>query len=634
MNRKESVIFIIMLLAAPISVIGADTYPVLPKKILSGYSGFWLNRNSVEQIVRIYLEPMHQAKFNSCEFKIFPTDLNLSDKKQLDKLRNLAIAIHKRKMIFMVYVYPNPYNGKRIYTNLPAFVDSSGKEHSERYSLAHWQVWRKVFDNAFQLARVSKELGISAVKLDIETIQNDEISYDDESWHKFIAYKKLVYKKSDALDKNTPAGERYSKLKQLNLLAEYKNWFRQQADVIAKEFEKQMHKINPNLSLGFMPAGGSRYALAFMKYWATPYAPAIIDSWCMYNGEGFNEKVLEEQNLVKSANKANLFIPWFRINSYRPEDITIQAYYAAMNTDGYSNWSMGMLNPNWDNQARPSVYRLPVNYTVEQYYRAYKKANELILQDISSGRNKPSAIAYRPVKPLPAPLNLGQVKIPHFKPIGSGTGQARWLTLRGQRVIYIYARKNEKISAYIKHLAGRKRMIALSAVILDKKYNIIAQTEILPSEGREIAAVAPQTGEYALVVTGGIDGQAWYSVKVRNKHIGLFAKPRAYFFYVKPFEIWVRRANIAGPAFVTLQTARNEIFAVSFNDSSAIIIRDTQKKRFEFPIGAECVRIRIFAPPTIPSGLYIQDIFISTGGSAEPFLFDNPERCISIYREQ
>ncbi len=627
MNRKDNrnLVFVlgILLISLHVQIAYSLNSPVLPKKILSGYSGFWLDRNSVKDIIRIYLEPMKEAKFNSCEFKIFPTNLNLSDESQLTKLKELAQAIHERNMIFMVYVYPNPHDGRRIYSDLPAFVDSSGKKFESRYSLAHWRVWRKIFDNAFQLASVSKELGIVAIKFDIETVQNDEISYDDESWCNFVISRKL-----GTLDIKTPASKRYLTLKRLNLFADYENWFDEQANVIAKKFEKQIHKINPNLSLGFMPAKGRRYARAFMKYFGTPAAPAIIDSWCMYNGEGFSEAIIEERDRVKARNKYNLFIPWLRINSYRPTDITIQAYYAAMNTDGYSNWSMGMLNPNWNNNSRPSVYKLPDNYTIEQYYQAYKKANELILQDISAGRMMPESVAYRPVKPLPAPLNLESVTIPKIEPIGSGKGQPNWLTLRNQQVIYIYAYQNEKISARIKHLAGKRRMIALSVAIIDNKRNVILREEVLPGMEKQITTLASYTGAYALVITGGADGQAWYSVKVQNKHMGLLAKPQVYFFYIKPFEVWARRESVDKPAFVTVHTARNEIFAVSFNNAPSVIVRGKQKKRFEFPAGIRNVKLRFLSPSKIPSGLYIQDIFISLSGSAEPFLFDNPERCI------
>lgn len=606
----------------PSKINSADSPIKLPLKILSGYFNFWLDRSSVEDTILFYLKPMKDAKFNCCEIKIQPTNVDLSDKTQLEQLRKLSKAIQDHNMVFMVYVYPHPHNGRRIYNDLPAFVDSNGKEHPDQYSLAHWKVWRRVFDNAFQLAKVSKELKIAAIKLDIETIQSEEISYDDESWQKFIDENKL----HNLLDKKTPAYMRYPQLKSLGLLPEYEEWFESQADIIAKRFEEEMHKINPALILGFMPAGSGRYALAFTKYLATARTAAIIDSWCMYNGEGFTREVLKEQERVKALNKNNLFIPWFRINNYRAEDITIQAYYAAMNTDGYSNWTMSMLNPRWENNSRPSVYKLPPNYTPEQYYKAYKKANEFILKDVSAGNSRPT-IPYRPVRPLPAPLDLTQVKFLNIEPCGSGEGRAQWLTLREQQSIYIYAEKGEEIAAEIRHLAGKKRMITLNLAILNSKGDIILQDEVLAGEHKRIITAAPQRGGYILVITGGSDGQAWYAVKVHNRHMGLLADPQSYFFYTHPFEIWVRRADINEPASITIWTKRKEIVAVNVDDSDSIIIKGDEKRQFMFPEGKDLIKIRISRPSKIPKGSYVQDIFISVKSSL-PFIFDHPQRCI------
>jgi len=149
-------------------VMAADiTSPkALPKKILCGYSGFWLDRGDAGLIDERLLKPMADAAFNVVDLKIQPTDFDLGEAEQMRRFEQLCARVKARGLVLTTYVYPHPHHGgrvPRIHADLPAFVRADGVEVPEQFSLIHWDVWRRVFDNAFQLAEASLTLPVAAV---------------------------------------------------------------------------------------------------------------------------------------------------------------------------------------------------------------------------------------------------------------------------------------------------------------------------------------------------------------------------------------------------------------------------------------------------------------------------------------
>ena len=114
--------------------------------------------------------------------------------------------------------------------------------------------------------------------------------------------------------------------------------------------------------------------------------------------------MLKRQAEVKAANPYNLYIPWFRLNNYHPRDITVQAAHAAMSTDGYSSWSMGMIDKGWRNRLG-GMYSLPLSYTPEDYYQAYGEANKLIGEDLAREGKPPLPLPIDRLPSWPRPLN-------------------------------------------------------------------------------------------------------------------------------------------------------------------------------------------------------------------------------------
>ncbi len=592
----------------------------LPPRILSGYNGFWLDSGSITDCVDRYLEPMRAAGFTACDFKIHPSNFDLKDPQQFNRLKELAQAIDSRGMLFLTYVFPHPYDGRRdpvAHAELPAFVREDGSVVEEKFSLVHWATWRRLFDNTFQLAQASLKLPIAAVRIDIETIQNVGISYDDQAWDCFTAEHNI------ALD--VPAADRVSFLKKKQLFNAYNQWFFRQLDIIAQRLERELHAINPDLMLGYMPSVAGSFKDPFTRHLATERAPAIIDNWTMYNGEGFNQAVLDEQARVKAMNPNNLSIPWLRINSYCPEDIAVQAYHAGFTTDGYSNWDMFMLRAEY--QTAPNSHRLPAPYTPVEYYDAYRLANEQLLADLKDGKTQPTGIPFKPATPLSAPLRIDDITVPQLQPAGNGTGEPRWFVLRNRRVIYIHAQAGEDIKVDLRHLAGDSRRIALQYAVIDADHNKLRNESIMPGDTESFTCTAPKTATYALIVTGGIDGLAWYGVRVHNQHMGVLAEPQTYFFYTEDFDVWVSRSHPTKPARVKARTDIDiEIFKVRFNRDKATETSVTSEITFDLPVDQEVSVLHLGKPIKIPQGLYTQDIYVTVEGAAEPYLADGPQR--------
>ena len=163
------------------------------KRQLSAYEGYQPGNPicTPEKWETLLFVPMEKAGFNTIELKIQPYQVRRLEvfkyEKDLTDLVNLAT---KHGLEFQVYLYPSPYSGDRRvdweeHKNLPALVTENGREYPGRFSLIDYGVWHEAFAHAFDLAKLSLKIPITAVKLDIETIANSGMSYDDKAWQGF-----------------------------------------------------------------------------------------------------------------------------------------------------------------------------------------------------------------------------------------------------------------------------------------------------------------------------------------------------------------------------------------------------------------------------------------------------------------
>ena len=92
-------------------------------------------------------------------------------------------------------------------------------------------------------------------------------------------------------------------------------------------------------------------------------------------------------------------------------------------------------------------------------------------------------------------------------------------------MIYVYASAGENIRIDVAHMAGVSRNIPLSYRLVDAGKSIIGEGVVAPGKHDTVLSKAAGTGTYALVITGGSGGQAWYGIRVHNQHMGILVPP-------------------------------------------------------------------------------------------------------------
>ena len=596
----------------------------LPSKILSGYSGAFLGHPEQFERVKRTLDDMSKAGFNSYDCKIQQSRLACDLDSHVAEVADMVQYANERDIVLQFYLYPVPFDGKRNdelaeFRELPHPIDANGIELKNQFMIADARVWKKLFYHAYQFARHRREIPFAALKFDIETIPW-VTSYDDATWRRFCA-------EDPRFDAATPILNRHRAV--LEKGADYERFFVRMVAAAVKEFVDELHAIDKTMSLGYMPAreGNGGYADVFDVVLATPDAPAVIDGWDMYNGGGYRQKVKDHADNVKRRNPNNRFVCWFRINSYEAQDMTSSAYHTAANVDGYSMWSMSMLTGGKVN----SDHQLPKGMKPCDYFKAFGMANMAVRADIAEGKAKCAAtmtrIPYVEAKPLVAPLSWESLKVPALKPVGDGTGQDRSITLRDPRTVFIHAQAGQSIRVTLSHLAGEARPLSLQYALLDGKGTLLRNEAVNPGATETFAVVAPETGTYALRVSGGSCGQAWYSVNVAAPlHWAVDARDRAYLFEPQTFYV-VGSGVDGGNPTLRIRSSAAECFRVALNDGGARDVVRTPSVDIALPSGVVKV-----ACTKSPVSDYAQNFQISFPGGGTPLVFPVRERRLEFVK--
>jgi hypothetical protein len=166
--------------------------------------------------------------------------------------------------------------------------------------------------------------------------------------------------------------------------------------------------------------------------------------------------------------------------------------------------------------------------------------------------------------------------------------------------------------------------VALHYALLDRNRNELRHETVAPGAQESFTVTAPYTGTYALVITGGAAGQAWYGVRVHNRHMGLALEPAAYWFFRQDRGLWFSRTSAEGEASVRIRTGRNQAFEVRVPDEAAQLVRDAVV--VPVPAGVTPFPVTIARPDPQPDNTYTQDIHIAVDGALAPFASDGPER--------
>ena len=600
----------------------ARTEVKLPERMLSGYYGWFLNTS--QDKVRYLIDRCAEAKFNSIEVKIQDKRRTFNLEPHLQETRSLMEYANSKGLIFQLYLYPVPYNAKRVaawkeHADLPCVVDEEGNRLEGTFLLTDSAVWRQLFAHAFQFLRHHGELPFATLKFDVETIPA-VLSYDDVNWTGFCD----VYKE---FSPSIPASKRRSALDGKGRFKEYRQFFVGRTELAVREFVAALRAVDKNVVLGYMPAfKGPFYGSILNRVLASDGIPAVIDNWDMYNGEGFSDTVLDHVGKSVAANPQNLSVPWIRPNCYRPSDIAPAVYQAAAHSAGYSLWSLGMLLPG-NESAKPS-YRLPQGTTAADYWTAFRKANEAMCADIAAGT--PGAgkrIPREKTKALAAPLAWSDVTVPDLVPEGDGSGADHEFVLRERQVVFIYAKDGENIEVSIRHVAGRKRPVALHYALLDSELHLMRVESVTPCDTDTFKVVAPKTGPYALVVTGGEGGLAWYGVTVRNGlHYALDARNGCNFMRE---QYAYMPGRDAGNGRIALATGPRQAILLTVGDGEPILMAK-EKTKLELDLAGGITRFNFASHPKIA---YFDEVSVRFPGGMTPLVFGEAGRRLAFRKK-
>jgi hypothetical protein len=506
-----------------------ETHP----RIISGYTGAFLSDE--DDRWRDYLPLLVEHGFTAVDFKLHPKNFPLDDDAQMRQfVHEVATAVDEAGLDFYIYLYDRgAQRDPKKHADLPAFVATDGSANPEMYCLYSPEVWLELFERVFWMAERSTEVPIAGVKIDIEHLQNYRPCVCDQCFEGFV--------EQCGEDAQVAPEDRWAWVAEHGGEGAYMAYLESRVDEAARQYEARAHVINPDLQLGMMPVRDTHLHRPWIRHLATERAPAVMESWAMYGGLGWTDAVADIQEFVKSLNLNNRFIPWFRPNNYRPEDMGRHAFVAAVKADGYNLWQLNMLHPDQPRGHVPA-YSLPTDYKDPMaYWAALGEANARVQQWLAD----PREIEYEPIEMLVERADTGDVAIPEMKPMAPDAlpleEEPVPTGLRGVNTVMIYvADPAEPVQVQLRHVAGDRRPKPIAWALAEGPDRPVAEGRIEPGETAELSLEVEEAGVYALVIQAQEGGGPWYSVRVLSHPHGIDASREAYYFRRSPRQyFWV-----------------------------------------------------------------------------------------------
>ena len=592
----------------------------LPERILSGYGGSFLGTLEDGHIFRM-IDKMGESGFNSIDVKMLQPLSKSVPRMQVEAYKSDVVRIYERAkekgLILQLYVYPG--TARRMpdwpdHARCRPVVDVEGQPLTETFAINEVEAWRTMFEHAYSFARLHKEVPFASLKFDIE-ITPLLYSYDDATWSRFC-------KAHPDFPADTPAEKRALFLEERQAKELYQSFFDSEVEAAVRSFAEELHAIAPDLILGVMPAQ-HKLARIMARVLATESVPAIIEGWELYNGGGWDPEIAEHAREIKQLNPNNRYLSWLRPDTYSEEDLAVNAYYAAANLDGYSFWSIGMM----DCQRN----QVPEGMDPDGCFRAFARANAAIRSDIKERTlTNPSRIPFKKTDIKVASLKYDDLVIPTLKVVGSGSmeGSVDQYLLRDQQVILFRARQGESLDITLAHLGGKSRPTALQYALMDQQKNILRNESITFDTSSQFTVAAPHTGTYALVLSAGEGGQSWYSVKTATPFAAVYQpgdKKEMYFF--NPQKLFLPGGSF-GNHSIFFRTSSTESWSISVDGGEPRILKRTE--RTEIPLPEKPVSNVVFDSAPFD---WSQNIHLRFPEGGTPLVFFGPHRTMTIDAE-
>ena len=626
MKRAIALAIITIALLSPIPC-RAQEFATHPR-LLSAYTGAF--RDDEDDGWRDYLPLLSEYGFTAIDLKLHPKNFDLDDDAAMrDFVHEVATAVDEAGLDFYVYLYDRgAERDPEADADLPAFVATDGSTDEEMFCLHSPDVWLTLFERVFWMAERSNEVPIAGVKIDIEHLQNYLPCVCDDCFGS--------YQRACGVNEQVAPADRWAWIAEHGGEEAYFAHLETLLDEAVRQYEQRAHAINPDLRLGIMPARDSRLHRPWVRHLATERAPAVMDSWAMYGGLGWRDEVGEAQAFVKSLNPHNLFVPWFRPNSYRPEDMGAHASVAATMADGYNLWQLNMLHPEQPAAKRPS-YALPTDYPDPMaYWQALGEANARVEAWLAD----PHEVTWEPIDLLAERADTGSVTIPDIRPVALDAPPLDEppvpTSLRGVNTVYVHVSDPAvPIEATVRHVAGDRRPKPIAWALAKGPEQPLADGRIEPGETKELSLTVPAAGVYALVIQAQVGGGPWYSVQVTSHPHGLHARGLAYFFRGNPRQFfWVPeglesfhlRAETGGRN----QEMRVQVWrpdgepALDHVVNSDVAHRETLEVAVPEAMSGAVWSLRVGKPEQMEATHYSENYWLRVL-EASPYLADHPE---------
>jgi hypothetical protein len=184
----------------------------------------------------------------------------------------------------------------------------------------------------------------------------------------------------------------------------------------------------------------------------------------------------------------------------------------------------------------------------------------------------------------------------------------------------------EPIAVALSHLS-RRHHVALQYAVLDPAKRVLRNEAVTRMQKEKFELSAPEDGTYALVVSGGNDGQAWYSVSVNGAWC-LDARKRVYLF--EPQTIYMTGAESGNGSFNLAMRTPQQEYVCKVGDATAVTNSFTSAVRnYALPCG-ECVKVE-FSRPAANS--YSQDFMLDFPKDAgNPFIFADRSAAVRLLK--
>jgi hypothetical protein len=249
-----------------------------------------------------------------------------------------------------------------------------------------------------QLAAISKRTSISGLLFDTEMYGGDfsiytDFCFCDICWKEFIQTTSFFLSGKDLAVYNLAPDKRFTYLRQHRLLQQYADYQEKQIEAILSRIEQQIHSINPDLWLGFLGYRNNWFYRGLIRGLGIPTRPVLVFSESSYI-QGYTPYITQERMDIRQLRQTEAshtpepsqhpiarYIPGLWQGRFFPEDIPSQLYHLATHTDGYWIFSADSL---WDDTLKPTHWHYTLHGSDQDYWTAFKKANDELNQFVSS----------------------------------------------------------------------------------------------------------------------------------------------------------------------------------------------------------------------------------------------------------